>query len=174
MPDVGVAELAIREAGDDDGWRDAASLLFAYQQETAVEVGAPRPARPEDVWLPVRRETVDPASVLGAYLLAYFSAEPVGGVALVTPDQVTIMLKRCYVVPDWRRRGVARALVDHAAVVAAGTGADRLVLDVLPSRAGAIAAWQRMGFVATEPWGDPKMVYFERRLPLSSEATPLS
>lgn len=84
------------------------------------------------------------------------------------------MLKRCYVVPDWRRRGVARALVDHAAVVAAGTGADRLVLDVLPSRAGAIAAWQRMGFVATEPWGDPKMVYFERRLPLSSEATPLS
>jgi hypothetical protein len=54
MPDIGVPERAIREAGDDDGWRDAASLLFAYQQETAVEVGAPRPARPEDVWLPVR------------------------------------------------------------------------------------------------------------------------
>ena len=139
-------------------------LLFAYQRETALDVGAPQPERPEDVWLPVRQETVDPASVLVAYLVAYERGRPVGGVALVPHDGLSVALKRGYVVPSCRRRGVARALVDAAAVMATDRGLSRLVLDVLPSRRGAIAAWHRMGFAEADPWGDPTMVYLERSL----------
>ncbi len=174
MSEARALELSIRRASDDESWRHAASLLFAYQQETAVEVGAACPARPEEVWLPVRQETINPASVLDTYLVAYLSAQPVGGVALVAQDGVTTMLKRCYVLPSWRRRGIARALVWHAAGVAAARGAQRLVLDVLSSRSGAIAAWRTMGFVEADPWGDRAMVYLELRLPRSATGSQSS
>lgn len=167
MHEASARRVCVRPACDDESWRQAASLLFAYQQETAVEVGAPCPARPEEVWLPVRRETLDPASVLDIYLVAYVSAQPVGGVALVAHDAASTMLKRCYVLPSWRRQGIARELVDHAARVASARGAGRLVLDVLPSRSPAIRAWKSMGFVEADPWGKPEMVYFELRIPRS-------
>ncbi len=163
--------LEVVPAGDEQTWQHAASLLFAYQGETAVEVGAPRPGRPEDVWPPVRQETIDPASVLPTYVIAYYSGEPVGGMAVVAHDGLSAMLKRCYVVQSWRRRGVARSLVEHVTAVAVDRGVSRLVLDVLPSRLGAIAAWRRMGFVDAKPWGDPAMAYFERRIPSSGDRT---
>lgn len=151
-------------AGDTAQWSDAARLLFAYHRETAVEVGAKEPGRPQDVWLPVRQEAMDPSSELSTYLIAYDRGRPAGGVALVAHDGLSIMLKRCYVWPQWRGRGVAGALVTAAMDVAAERGATRLVLDVLPSRQGAIMAWRRMGFVDAAPWGDASMAYFERPL----------
>jgi GNAT superfamily N-acetyltransferase len=161
--------FAVVAAHDADTWGQARSLLFAYHQETAVEVGAPRPERPEDVWPPVRQETVDLASVVATYLVAYHLREPVGGVVLVAHDGVSAMLKRCYVVPSWRGRGVARTLVEAGTETAVDRGVVRLVLDVLPSRRGAIAAWRRMGFVEAEPCGDPAMAYFEFRIPAGSQ-----
>ena len=153
--------MDLRLAVDARSWADAAQLLFAYQRETAVEVGAAEPQHPEEVWLPVRRETIDPASVHSTYLLAYDQCRPIGGVALVTHDASSVMLKRCFVQPSHRRRGVATALVDGARQLAAGRGASRLVLDVLATRTGAIAAWRQMGFVDAAQWGDPAIVYFE-------------
>lgn len=153
--------MDLRLAAGGDSWANAARLLFAYHRETAVEVGAIAPDRPEEVWPPVRRETMDPASVYATYLIAYDQSRPVGGVALVAHDGQSVMLKRCYVqVPD-RRRGVATALVHAARQLAADRGTTRLVLDVLPSRTGAIAAWRRMGFAEAAPWGNPAMAYFE-------------
>jgi GNAT superfamily N-acetyltransferase len=137
--------------------------LFAYQRETAVEVGATEPERPEEVWLPVRREVMDPAAVYRNYLIAYEHGRPVGGVALVAHDGLSIMLKRCFVHRSERRRGVATALVNTSRRLGDERGTTRLVLDVLASRTGAIAAWRRMGFVAAPPWGDPAMTYFELR-----------
>lgn len=154
----------IRFAEGTQGWADVAQLLFAYQRETAVEVGAQEPQHPEDVWLPVRGETVEPSSVLSTYLLAYEGAAPVAGVALMAHDGLSVMLKRCYVRPSWRRRGIATALVRAAEDVASERGVRHLVLDVLSSRVGAIAAWRRMGFVEAEPWGDASMAYFQLRV----------
>src|SRR5205823_5219031 len=74
---------------------------------------------------------------------------------------LSAMVKRCYVVPSSRRCGVARSLVERAVAVAGDRGLSRLVLDVLPSRRGAITAWRRLGFVEVDPWGDPAMTYFE-------------
>ena len=111
----------------------------------------------------MRRETMDPASVYATYLIAYDQGRPVGGVALVAHDGLTVMLKRCFVQVSDRRRGVATALANTAMQLAADRGATRVVLDVLASRTGAIAAWRRMGFVEVAPWGDPEMAYLELR-----------
>lgn len=156
--------LEVVQAGDARTWGHAASLLFGYQRETAVELGSPRPNRPEDVWPPVRQECIDPASVLATYFIAYHSADPVGGVAVVAHDSLSAMLKRWYVIPSWRRRGVGRSMLECVTAVAVERGVSRLVVDVLPSRRGAIAAWRRMGFVDAEAWGDPEMAYLERRI----------
>jgi GNAT superfamily N-acetyltransferase len=156
-----MTSMELRLAADARSWADAAQLLFAYQRETAVEVGAAEPQRPEEVWLPVRRETMDPASVHSTYIVAYDQRRPIGGVALVAHDGLSVMLKRCFVQPSHRRRGVATALVNAARQLAADRGANRLVLDVLASRTGAIAAWRHMGFVPAAPWGDEAMAYFE-------------
>ena len=155
--------LEVRLAADAESWADAARLLFAYQRETAVEVGAIAPERPEEVWRPVRRETMDPASVYATYLIAYDQGRAVGGVALVAHDGLSVMLKRCFVQVSDRRRGVATVLAHAARQLAADRGAIRLVLDVLTSRTGAIRAWRGMGFVEAAPWGDPALAYFEFR-----------
>lgn len=156
--------VQIRAARDTTEWGDAGKLLFAYHRETAVEVGAKEPRRSQEVWLPVRQEALEPASKLSTYLLAYDGERPVGGVALAAHDGLSVMLKRGYVEPRRRRRGVATALVTAAADIAAARGAIRLMLDVLPSRKGAIEAWRRMGFVDAAPWGAPSMAYFQRPL----------
>lgn len=72
-----MTQVDIRLAADATSWADVAGLLFAYQRETAVEVGATEPERPEEVWLPVRREVMDPASVYRSYLVAYDQGRPV-------------------------------------------------------------------------------------------------
>lgn len=153
--------VEVRRAAQPGEWADVEGLLFAYQQETAVEVGAAKPARPEDVWLPVRQETTDPASVHSTFLVAYDAGRPVGGVALLAGDASSVLLRRCFVLPQHRRRGVATALVAEAMSMADERGVARLALDCLPSRTGAIAAWRSLGFVDAEPWGDPAMVYLE-------------
>ncbi|HEX2064812.1 MAG TPA: bifunctional GNAT family N-acetyltransferase/GrpB family protein [Acidimicrobiales bacterium] len=160
----------VRPAQSPEEWAAAAELLFAYHQETAVEVGQNRPERPEEVWKPVRPEVADPSSVLTTYLVAYEDRRPVGGVAVVAHDAASLRLKRCYVRPDRRRRGVGRSLVEAAAGVAAQRGVGRLVLDILPTRRGAITAWRCLAFAECEPWGGPDMVYLERPvLPSSSD-----
>ncbi len=154
--------VEVRVAHRVEEWHDAAQLLFAYQRDTAVELGQEPPACLDEVWAPVRGEVADPATAFATYLVAYGGTRPVGGVALVAHDAVSLMLKRCFVVPEFRRRGVATALVATADDHAQQAGALRLVLDILASRLGAIAAWQRLGFVECQPWADTTMRCFER------------
>lgn len=66
-----MAAVDLRVAADGESWADAATLLFAYHRETAVDVEAIAPDRPEEVWPPVRRETTHPPSVYSTYLIAY-------------------------------------------------------------------------------------------------------
>ncbi len=160
--------MHVRAARDPDQWVDAARLLFAYQRETAIELGKDPPDHPGEVWRPVRDEVVNPSSAFSTYLVAHRGTDALGGVALVAHDALSVLLKRCYVRPEHRRRGVAQALVSAAEEEAAQRGVRRLVLDILPSREAAITAWCRIGFVECDPWGDPAMRYFERPLVLTA------
>lgn len=107
-------EVEVHAACDPDQWVDAARVLFAYQRETAIELGKDPPDHPGEVWRPVRDEVVSPSSAFRIYLVAYRETEALGGLALVAHDALSVQLKRCYVRPEHRRRGVAKALVSAA------------------------------------------------------------
>lgn len=80
-------------------------------------------------------------------LLAELDGAPVG-YALAKLDRPAVcLLSDLYVVPDARRRGIAKALMAETAAWAAEAGADVLTLEVLTSNADARSVYERLGFV---------------------------
>ncbi len=108
--------MDVRAARVADQWHDVADLLFAYQRETAVELDKDPPARPEQVWGPVRHEVIDPASVFTTYLIAYEGSHPLGGVGLVAPWPPSLQRRpqgqrrRCVAGPFREGHGVPRTV----------------------------------------------------------------
>lgn len=102
-----------------------------------------------------------------ALLLATVTGAPVGCCGLQSLEDDTAELKRLYVRPHMRRRGVGRRLLAAAVDHAAHVGYQRLLLDVVPDRAAAIGLYQRSGWHRVAHWeGRLDMLAFE--LPLGS------
>jgi aminoglycoside 6'-N-acetyltransferase I len=76
-----------------------------------------------------------------------------------TDGSPVAFLEGLYVVPDWRRQGVARALVDAAAAWARERGSVELASDTPLTNLRSQAVHRHLGFVETE-----RVVYFLRRL----------
>lgn len=74
-----------------------------------------------------------------------------GGVRLVEPQVGE--LKRMYVVPAARRRGIARALLHHLEHEARALGATRLRLETGLHQPEAIALYASAGYADAEPFG---------------------
>jgi GNAT superfamily N-acetyltransferase len=154
--------ITIREAGHDDVatiralLRDyAASLPFdlAFQGFEAELAALPRPyVAPRGLFL-VLREDADVVGI-GAY-------RPL--------DDDTAELKRMYLVPGARGRGLGRTLVEALIERARASGYRRLRLDTDPASMGpAIALYRSLGFVEIEPYGPDRggaLAFFERVLP---------
>lgn len=88
----------------------------------------------------------DCAPPRGRLLLAYLDAQPVGCVALRPIDEQTAEVRRLYVRPAHRGRGLGRALLHHLLRDARQLGFRRLRLDTLPSMHHARALYASMGF----------------------------
>ena len=75
-------------------------------------------------------------------------------------------LKRMYIRPGYRGRGLARLLVERLAAHAREEGAHLLRLETGIYQTDAIRLYQGMGFYEIPPFGpyvvDPNSVYFER------------
>jgi GNAT superfamily N-acetyltransferase len=75
-------------------------------------------------------------------------------------------LKRMYVRPGFRGRGLARLLVEHLAAHAREEGAHLLRLETGIYQAEAIRLYEGMGFYEIPPFGpyvlDPNSVFYER------------
>lgn len=109
----------------------------------------------------------------GALFLARADGSVAGCIGLRPFSESVGELKRLYVVPAFRGRGFARALVSAAIVAGRGSGYDALVLDSLDSMQAAILLYQSFGFRRTEPyWSNPfpNVQYF--RLSLNPGGTP--
>jgi GNAT superfamily N-acetyltransferase len=62
-------------------------------------------------------------------------------------------MKRLYVVPEARGRGIARVLAERIIAEARSEGYSRMSLDTLSSRmSGAIALYLSLGFETSEPY----------------------
>ncbi len=126
----------------------AARLLADYGAEL---VARGRPSSPLDPpagvppasW--VEAHEMEPPG--GAFLLAEEDGEPIacGGVRTLAPGLGEV--KRMYVVPAARRRGLARLLLSELEGVARSLGHDRVRLDTSAVQPEALALYRATGYV---------------------------
>jgi ribosomal protein S18 acetylase RimI-like enzyme len=103
----------------------------------------------------------------GCLLLAIDGDFPAGCVAMRDLGGGACEMKRLYVAPEFRGRGIGRSLVEAIIRRARRSGYRRMVLDTLPEMAEAIALYRSFGFVETSPfWNCPveRTIYLERLL----------
>jgi putative acetyltransferase len=90
----------------------------------------------------------------GAFLVARADGAPVGCGAVRLLEDHDAELKRMYVVPEARGRGVGRALLDALESEARVLGARRLVLETGVRQTAALALYRRAGFVDIPSYGE--------------------
>ncbi len=94
----------------------------------------------------------DYASPAGQLLLAATADEGVGCCALRPLDGDICEMKRLFVEPRWRGRGLGRALACRIIVAARDTGYRAIRLDTLEGMEAATALYRSLGFVEIEPY----------------------
>ena len=82
----------------------------------------------------------------GAFLVGWAGDRPVAGGGVKRLDEHTGEIKRMYVVPDWRGRGMAGALLDALEREARRLGYRRVRLDTGPRQTVAQGLYERRGY----------------------------
>jgi ribosomal protein S18 acetylase RimI-like enzyme len=103
----------------------------------------------------------------GRLLVADAGTELAGCVALRPHAAGVGEMKRLYVRPEFRGRGLGRELINRIVAAAAAVGYRELVLDTLPVMGEAIALYRSAGFAETGPYTFnpvPGALYFRRPL----------
>ena len=161
MPDAGFRITPVRTAAD----LEAIGRLFeAYASSLPVDLSFQGFAA-EQATLPGRY-----AAPAGELLLARDTrGEPLGCVALrpIEPDGCCEM-KRLYVLPRGRGRGLGKALVGAIVGEAMRIGYREMRLDTLPAMVEAIGLYKAAGFGVIEPYYDTPLagtVFLARTLP---------
>jgi GNAT superfamily N-acetyltransferase len=90
----------------------------------------------------------------GAFLVAYLDDLAVGCGALRRLDETTAELKRMYVNPSVRGRGIGRALLDALEGEARVLGVTRIVLETGTRLVPAIKIYEAMGYVRIPLFGE--------------------
>lgn len=130
-------------------------IVKASPPETEVVLGVERSAfsRDEEPLL-VEALLRDPTAQPSLSLLAYEAERAVGHILFTHVDLVggtrgvrSALLAPLAVVPEFQRRGVGRALIEHGAGVLAGSGIQLLFV------LGDPAYYTRCGFVPANPFG---------------------
>lgn len=151
-PSPGV-ELQVRPAGDPD--------LEVLLAEAVAELGRRYGGSPEEYALHGEAD----------HLLALVDAEPAGCIARVAvsePGFTGAEMKRVFVDPRFRGRGVARALVAGFERTARAAGAERVRLETGTKQPEAMALYESCGYRRTAPFGqwadDPMTVCYAKDL----------
>ena len=137
------------EAVGEEGLGQARRLFRAYAAEHAATIAESLCVQGFEAELAGLPGRYAPPS--GCLLLAMVGDEPAGCVAMRDLGGGTCEMKRLYVAPEHRGRGVGRLLVEAVIRRAERAGYERMVLDTLPEMAGALALYRASGFVETAP-----------------------
>lgn len=90
----------------------------------------------------------------GRIYLALVDGEAAGCVALTQNDRVHCEIKRLYVRPQYRGRGISRALTDQVISDAREIGYQYMRLDTFPFMRSAIRLYETYGFQYIERYND--------------------
>ena len=90
----------------------------------------------------------------GAFLVAWVEDVAAGCGAIRRVDEVTAEIKRMYVDPGFRGRGIGRALVEALEREARQVGATKIVLETGTRLTRAIKLYQAMGYVQIPLFGE--------------------
>jgi GNAT superfamily N-acetyltransferase len=133
------------------GHPDAQLLVEAVQQEYVVRYGG------RDV-TPMRASELEPP--WGAFYVGYRDGRAVMTGAWRFRDDVSRLgsstpaeVKRMYVAPEARRRGLARVMLTHLEATAGAAGADVMILETGAAQPEAMALYEACGYVRVEPFG---------------------
>ena len=103
----------------------------------------------------------------GRLWLAVENSQPAGCVALRKLEDAICEMKRLYVRPAFRRRGLARTLIAATLITAREIGYERMRLDTLGSMTAAIQLYESFGFQRIRPYCENPIsgaVFMELRL----------
>jgi putative acetyltransferase len=162
---LGEPTIRIVDADGGSGLDHARRLFRAYAAESADSTAESLRLQNFDAELAGLPGRYAPPS--GCLLLAMDRDAAAGCVALRDLGDGTCEMKRLYVAPEHRGRGVGRLVVGEVIRRGERAGYRRMVLDTLPEMAGAIALYQGFGFVETARyWDNPieRTIFMERQL----------
>lgn len=109
---------------------------------------------PEDGANFFRLDADEVADGRGAFLVAYIDGRPVGCGAVRRNEPGVAEIKRMYILPEARGRGIGRLVLDELEAVARQLGVHRLVLETGPRQPEALALYRRAGFVEIPLFGE--------------------
>ena len=122
----------------------AQALIAAVQQEYVQRYGGPD------------ESPVDPAEFApprGAFVVGYVDGRPVATGGIRTLDDETAEIKRMYVVPDARGRGLSRVMLARLEDLARARGAKRVVLETGHRQPEAMGLYEASGYSRIEGFG---------------------
>jgi GNAT superfamily N-acetyltransferase len=125
----------------------ATALISALNAELSA-------AYPEPGATHFRLDPDEVAPGRGSFLVARADGRPVGCGAVRLLDGHDAELKRMYVVPALRGRGIGRALLSALESEAHALGSRRVVLETGTRQTAALALYRRAGFVDIPPYGE--------------------
>jgi putative acetyltransferase len=93
------------------------------------------------------------AADVNAFLIAYVDGAAVGCGALRELDATTAEIKRMFVLPEFRGRGISRIVLESLEAHARANGWTTLKLETGTLQSAAIALYESAGYRRIEPWG---------------------
>jgi putative acetyltransferase len=130
-------------------------LLSAVAQLLILALNAELESRyPEEGATFFRLDPEEVSEGRGGFFVAYLGEEAVGCGAVRRTEPGVAEIKRMYVAPQARGRGVGRQMVQKLESVARQLGITRLVLETGPRQPEAIAVYKTSGFVEIPRFGE--------------------
>ena len=127
---------------DCQDFRSLAALLDAYYFTLVgdIQLKYAEPNRPEN---------------MSALAVAYIEEVPVACGAWKAVDAETAEIKRIFVLPEYRRRGVAGALIRALEENVVTTGRRKLILETAVDTSGSHALYFSLGYQLRDYYGSP-------------------
>jgi GNAT superfamily N-acetyltransferase len=157
------AEAAVEIRRMDIRSREAQTLILELNAELKARY-------PEEGACHFRLEADEVTEGRGAFLVGFAAGEkPVACGAVRRIDPETCEIKRMYVKPPWRGKGIARAMVAALEQESRRLGVGRIVLETGVRQHEALSLYSKAGFERIAAFGDyagkPLSVCFAKTLP---------